>query len=165
MNTDEVLKIKFCNKEYNLLKKKIEKVDIDFVVLYLLKYDFIVDINGNKYDITFGKNKKDEIGSCIRYYPNSKPLCSYEIIEKGFKEGTWYVVTDEDLTEGEFKKAEQEINKLKKAKELLDRKEFIDEVIIEVLKDNPKFDAKNIKQQFMSLSSEDFDKMWDKLLK
>lgn len=132
IHTDETLNKKFATSskgllKYNILKKRIEEVDISFVMFNLLKYDFVVDINGDKYDLSFGLNKENgEIGNCQTFYPNSRNLLSYELIEKAFKEGKWFYVTNEDLTEDEFAKNVEEINRLKDVQELKDRLKIID---------------------------------------
>jgi hypothetical protein len=105
MNTDKTIKDKFVDISDKPIwyYKELNPVSIDYVIFYLLKEHFVVDINGSKHEITFGKNRKGEIGQCIRYddITNSN-LCSYEVIQKGFREGTWFIITDID-TSNEFK--------------------------------------------------------------
>ncbi|QUH21754.1 hypothetical protein [Alkaliphilus sp. B6464] len=105
MNTDKTLNNKFIENNDNPIwyYKELKSVDVDYVISYLLKETFVVDINGSKHEITFGKNRKGEIGQYIRSdnLRNSE-LCSFEVIEKGFREGKWFVVTDAD-TSDEFR--------------------------------------------------------------
>lgn len=106
MNSDKTIKENFINKtEYPIwYYKELAEVDIDYVIAYLLKKTFIVEIDGSKHEITFGYNKKENyVGQCIKYddIKNSK-LCSFEVINKGFKEGRWFIITDKDTT-NEFK--------------------------------------------------------------
>lgn len=105
MNSEKTLHEKFIEqKEYPIwYYKKLEKVNISYVILNLLKENFVVEINGIKHEITFGKNRKAEIGQCILYDDilNSK-LTSHEVIEKGFRKGVWFVVSDDD-TSDEFR--------------------------------------------------------------
>ena len=130
MNTDKTLRNKFYLSrngiKYNLLKKKMREIDVDDVIFYLLKYSFMVDINGSKYDITFGINKDGEIGFSQTYYPNSEQLTSYEITRKAFREGKWFYLTDKDLTEDEFKENQNIIKELEDRSELKSREFIID---------------------------------------
>jgi phosphoribosylformylglycinamidine (FGAM) synthase PurS component len=73
------------------------------VIPYILKEDFVVEINGIKHEITFGKNRKGEIWQTIKYSDiENSNLRSYEVVRKGFTEGKWYTITDID-TSDEFK--------------------------------------------------------------
>lgn len=107
MNTNETLNNKFISKKENYpiwYYKELESVDVDYVIAYLLKETFIVDIDGSKHEITFGHNKKENyIGQCIIYNDiKNSNLCSYNVVNKGFREGQWFIITDKDTTE-EFK--------------------------------------------------------------
>lgn len=105
MNTEKTLNEKFtARRDYPIwYYKELNEVEVDYVIWNLLKETFVVDINGSKHEITFGKNRKDEICQCIKYddimYSN---LTSYKVVEKGFKEGKWFTITDIDTTD-EFK--------------------------------------------------------------
>lgn len=106
MNTDKTLNEKFIEKKgYPIwFYKELKSVNVDYVIAYLLKYPFVVEIDGSKHEITFGHNKKENyVGQCIRYddIKNSN-LCSFEVVGKGFKEGKWFVITDTD-TSDDFK--------------------------------------------------------------
>ncbi len=107
INTVKTLKTEFCNiAKNNLCKwqtKVLQPVDVDYVIWNLLKENFVVEIDGHKYDITFGKNRKGEIGSSMTLYP-SPAMCSYEVINKGFITGKWYRVTEKDLSQEEIDK-------------------------------------------------------------
>ena len=106
MNTDKTLIKKFCIEEdYPIwYYKQLHEVDIDYVITCMLtdNISFVVDIQGDKYEIMFGKNKKNEIGQNIRYgdmIPKNRFRTSYEVINDAFKYGTWYIIDDKDTTE------------------------------------------------------------------
>lgn len=84
--------------------KKLYEVDVDYVIAYLLHESFVVEIDGIKHEITFGLNKKENyIGQTIFYNDiKNSNLCSYEVIRKGFTEGKWFIIAEEDTSE-EFK--------------------------------------------------------------
>lgn len=104
MNTDKTLNNKFAQKrnEYPVwYYKELKPIDIDYVIAYLLKDTFVVDIGGSKHEITFGYNNKENfIGQSILYddIKNSN-LTSYKVIQQGFKSGQWYIITEKDTTE------------------------------------------------------------------
>lgn len=131
IRTDQNLKDEFHKKLHNWQCKKLLPIeDLSYVILNLLKVKFVVEINGDKYDIYFGKNNEtDEIGYGWSSYP-SPHLLSYEIIEKAFKEGKWYKVTNENLP----KKETEEILKQAKEKEYEEMKNFLKEVMEELYK-------------------------------
>lgn len=106
MNTEKTLHNGFVQRnDYPIwYYKELELVDVDYVIAYLLKEKFVVEIDGSKHEVTFGLNKKNNyIGQCIKYDDIKKSkLCSYQVINKGFKEGRWFIITDKDTTD-EFK--------------------------------------------------------------
>ncbi len=105
MNTDKTVTTKFIDrKDYPIwYYKELRETTVDYVIFHLLKESFVVEIAGSKHEITFGKNRKAEIGSSIRYDEVVQShLTSYSVIDKGFREGTWYTITDIDTTD-EFK--------------------------------------------------------------
>ena len=171
MHTDETLNNKFATSikelKYSTLKKRIIEIDISFVIFNLLKYDFVVDINGSKYDLSFGLNKENgEIGNYQVCYPNSESLCSYEVIEKAFKEGKWFYVTGEDLTEEELERNIKEINKLKELEELKDRSFIVDRLMNVCIKKEAIeiYEKEKIKDKLMALSKEEFNDFFSKCL-
>ena len=92
MNTDKTLIQKFCIKEdYPIwYYKQLHEVDIDYVITYMLtdNISFVVDIQGDKHEIMFGKNRKNEIEKNIRYgdmIPKNRFRTSYEVINDAFK--------------------------------------------------------------------------------
>ena len=103
MNTDKTLKAKFIEKKdypiwyYNELRE----TTVDYVIWNLLLESFVVEVDGSKYELTFGKNRKNEIGSNTRYddIVHTQVTC---VIDKGFREGKWYTITDVATTD-EFK--------------------------------------------------------------
>ena len=137
MNTDKTLREKFCRmNEYPIwYYKELSPVEVDYVVWNLLKEPFVVEIDGCKYEITFGKNRKHEIGQCISYKDIKKStLSSYQVVNRGFREGKWYTISETDTTE-EFK-----ANYVKQ-KEEHDRQElekFYREILIGIVEGNKK---------------------------
>lgn len=103
MNTDKTLTNVFCeNKKYPIWYfKEIKETNISYVIYNLLKETFVVEINKRKIVMTFGKNRKHEI-ECTQSCDDGLEFTSYETIEKAFREGKWFVITDKDTTE-EFK--------------------------------------------------------------
>lgn len=171
MNTKETLNKKFLAErsddcEYSILRNRIEKVDIDFVILNLLKYDYVLEINESKFDITFGLNKKSgEIGNFIKPYPNSNLLMDGNIIEKGFKEGKWYYVTDEKLNNEEFQKNKKEIKVLKKKEELKHRSDFLDMLIDSIKNEECKSAIKKLKSKLIEVESDEFYQLVNNIIK
>ena len=107
MNTDKTLREKFIYKEEEYpvwYYKELISIDIDYVIMFLLTTDkFIVDIDGMKLEITFGKNRKNEIGNTTKWSDfRYIGMTSYETIQKAFKVGKWYLVSEKDTTD-EFK--------------------------------------------------------------
>lgn len=129
MNTDKTIDQKFLKREEYPIwyYKELEEVDVSYVVLYMLTETFVVEIDGSKHEITFGKNRKHEIGQCIRYddIKNSN-LSSYRVIDKGFRKGKWFRISEKDTTD-EFKK-----NYVKRKEELTKKK--IDKLNRDILK-------------------------------
>lgn len=162
MNTSETLRKKFINKgnPNNLpiwYYKKLLEVSVDYVIFNLLKEDFVVEINGEKHEITFGVNDNGEIGQSIRYDEHNTWLCSFEVISKGFKEGTWYIVTEDDIDAAEqekliLKNEEKELEKYRDFhKELVTS--FKDDLLIRFKNDYSKKDSK-----YSEMSIESFRK-------
>lgn len=105
MHTEKDLTEQFIAKhDYPIwYYKELESVNVSYVIMNLLKEHYVVEIEGHKYGLTFGINKSDEIGSYILYdqfHRNS--LSSYKILEKGFQNGKWFIVTENNTSE-EFK--------------------------------------------------------------
>lgn len=135
MNTDKTLRSKFIDrKDYPIwYYKELQPVKVDYVIWNLLKEPFVVEINGSKHEITFGKNRKSEIGQCIKYDDiNNSGLCSYEVVEKGFKDGQWFTITDTDTTD-EFK---SDYIKRKNQYEKEKMTKWFKEVLSNMIKDN-----------------------------
>lgn len=114
MNTDKTLNETFYNNyknEYPIwYYKKLEEIDVDDVIFNLLKYNFVVELNGKKISITFGKNENDEIGT-TQVCEEGLDYTSYETINKAFREGKWFKVTNKDTTnkfKTEFEKKRSE---------------------------------------------------------
>ena len=106
INTDKTLNNNFIERNEHPIwyYKQLESVEVDYVIAYLLKDKFVVEIDGSKHEVTFGHNKKENyIGQCIKYddIKNSK-LTSYKVVRKGFIEGKWFIITNKDTTD-EFK--------------------------------------------------------------
>lgn len=114
MNTDKTLNETFYNNyksEYPVwYYKKLEEIDVDDVIFNLLKYNFVVELNGKKISITFGKNENDEIGT-TQFCEEGLDHTSYKTIDKAFREGKWFKVTNKDTTKKfktEFEKKRSE---------------------------------------------------------
>lgn len=131
INTEDSLRDDFCsfvnkeikNKPLSWRTHKLKEVDITYVVWYLVKKTFAVEIDGHKYDIKFGLNKEGEIGYSITFL-GSPSLGSYETIERGFKEGVWYEILNEELSDNEkedIKKAIEERERREHIAFLMDR--------------------------------------------
>ena len=104
MNTDKTLREKFVDNidGYPIwYYKQIEKIEVDDVIFNLLKETFIVELNDKKIVMTFGKNRKHEIG-CTQSCNEGLDYTSYKTIRKAFTEGKWFRVLEEDTTD-EFK--------------------------------------------------------------
>jgi hypothetical protein len=86
MKTEQHLKMQL-GKEKNYKEK--EKVDMTYVIQHLLKETFVVVINNKEYILDFGLGENGVIAYSWSGHPH---LCSFEILEKAFKEGTWYKV-------------------------------------------------------------------------
>lgn len=103
MNTDKTLTEKFAksNDKPIWYYKELEEIDLDYVIWYLLQESFVVELDGYKYEITFGKNRKHEIGTCIRYdeFQTNAYLAQFEVIRESFKRGKWFIITEQDTTE------------------------------------------------------------------
>ena len=130
MNTDKSLREKFTYEKdkYPIwYYKELEPVDIDYVIMFLLTTDkFIVDIEGVKIEITFGKNKKNEIGNCTTWNDFKRfdrSMTSYETIQKAFTIGKWYLISDKDTTDEYKEKFRKEKEKYEKEYQ---RKEYLD---------------------------------------
>lgn len=122
MNTSETLKDKFAQDMDDMpiwYYKELEEVEVDYVIFNLLKTSFVVEIDGSKHEITFGKNRKHEIGQSIRYDDiQSSNLCSFEVINQGFQKGKWFIITDKDTTESfkqDYLKRKEEYSKMQSA--------------------------------------------------
>ena len=167
MNTYKTLRDKFVSKsEYPIwYYKELQKVDITYVIFNLLKESFVVSINGSKHEITFGKNRQDEIETNIRYDDiNNSKLCSYEVIEKGFKIGEWFTISDID-TSDEFK----EIYRNKKEEyEFNENKQVYRNILKNVINTNENLSYK-VKNEYISCvdnsSYEELKDLFDSLMK
>lgn len=134
MNTDKTLNNNFIERNEHPIwyYKELESVDVDYVIAYLLKDKFVVDIDGSKHEVTFGHNKKENyIGQCIKYddIKNSN-LTSYKVIQKGFTEGKWFIITDKDTTD-EFK---QDYDKRKAEYQKEEAEQWYKQVLNNVIK-------------------------------
>ena len=134
LNNENTLTEKFIKKEEYPIwyYKELEKVEINYVIAHLLKETFVLDINGSKHEITFGYNKKEDfIGHSIKYddITNSN-LTSYNVIQKGFREGVWYAITEKDTTD-EFKK---DYEKRKEEYKRKDTENFYKKILSDMVK-------------------------------
>lgn len=135
MNTDKTLNEKFLKRtDYPIwYYKELQAVGVDHVIWNLLKEPFVVEIDGAKHEITFGKNRKGEIGQCIRYDEmNKNTLTSYSVVEKGFREGKWFVITDTDTSE----KSKVDYIERKTQYEREEMKKWYKKILGNVIRDN-----------------------------
>ena len=96
MRTDHMLRSEFGDQHDWQTKELIPVKDLSYVIPYLLKERFVVEINGHMYDLSFGYNAKEKyIGQGWSSAP-SPALSSTEILNKAFKEGKWFVVKSEE---------------------------------------------------------------------
>lgn len=167
MNSDKTLNEKFTeNKDYPIwYYKELKKVNIDYVIWNLLKETFVVEISESKHEITFGKNRKGEIGQCIKYDDiKHSNLCSYEVVEKGFRDGKWFVITDTD-TSNEFK-TDYCNRKEQHGKE--ETQKWFRETLIKVITDNKDLSleqSNKFLQQIEDSSYEELENLINSLIK
>lgn len=167
MNNDKTLTEKFIDKkDYPIwYYKELKEVDVDYVIWSLLKETFVVEIDGSKHEITFGKNRKSEIGQCIRYDDvKNSSLTSYKVVEKGFREGKWFTISDID-TSDEFKTNYRD-RKAKYEKE--EMKQWYKQVLSNVVKDNKELNVEkrnNFLQQIEDSSYEELENLVSILIK
>ncbi|HCL4447172.1 TPA: hypothetical protein N2D16_002777 [Clostridium botulinum] len=167
INTEETINKNFVSRNENPIwyYKELELVDVGYVIWNLLKKKFVVEIEGSKHEILFGKNKDDEIGQYIRYddIKNSN-LTSYKVIERGFKEGKWFIITDKD-TSDEFK---ADYNKRKAEFEKEESKNFYRDVLKNALNGMKELseEDKNKHMKFLDKASyEELENLFDSLMK
>lgn len=167
MNDDKTLDKKFIERTKHPIwyYKELQEVDVDYVIAYLLKETFIVDIDGSKHEITFGHNKKENyVGQCIKYdeIKNSK-LTSYKVIQKGFREGKWFIVTEND-TSDEFK-IDYDKRKVQHMRE--ETESWYKKVLSNVIKSKEDLDTKRkdiLIQQIEDSSYEELDTLMHTLM-
>lgn len=167
MNTDKTIQDKFIKRSDKPIwyYKELEEVDVDYVIWNLLKESFVVEIDGSKHEITFGKNRKHEIGQCIKYDDiKSSNLCSFDVVRNGFRNGKWYTITSTDTSE-EFK---QNYDKIKEEYRRGERKRFIQEVLTDII--NMQSDLNDLQkhkytQEINDSSYEELDDLFKKLNK
>jgi hypothetical protein len=167
MNTDKILNNKFIeNKDHPIwYYKELKPIEVDYVIWNLLKETFVVEIEGSKHEIIFGKNRKGEIGQCIRYddIENSN-LTSYKVIEKGFKQGKWFIVTSADTSD----KFKDNYNKRKEEYNQKSIENMYREILNNVINDSEKLteEQKNEhKQDIENSSFEELEKLMNILIK
>jgi len=92
MKTDDDLRKDF-GSEHNWQSKELIPVkDLSFVIPSLLKEKFVVEIDGHKYDLSFGYNSEENYIGQIWSGAPSPQLKYWEILDKAFKEGKWFIV-------------------------------------------------------------------------
>ena len=98
MRTTGTLRDEFSelNEQHDWQTKELIPVDdLSDVIPNLLKHKFVVEIEGHKYDLSFGYNAKEKyIGQSWSGSP-SPQLTSVEILNKAFKEGKWFIVKND----------------------------------------------------------------------
>lgn len=163
MNTDKTLIKKFCIKEDypTWYYKQLYEVDIDYVITHMLtdNISFVVDIKGDKYEIMFGKNRKNEIDKNIRYgdmIPKDRFRTSYKVINDAFKYGTWYIIDDKDTTEEYKSNYREQLKKFKDKKELECNKSILKNAVRSFSEDN-KLSKEQIEYFYNEIDNMDLD--------
>lgn len=136
MDNHKTLTEKFIERDEHPIwyYKELEEVDVDYVIAYLLKETFVVEIDGSKHEITFGHNKKENyVGQCIKYddIKNSN-LTSHKVVRQGFKDGKWFVITETD-TSDEFK---QDYDKRKAEYQKKETENWYKDILCDVIKEH-----------------------------
>lgn len=95
MRTDNYLYREAGTKQHDWQTKELVPVkDLSVVIPNLLKEKFVVEIDGIKYDLSFGFNEKENyIGYAWSGCPSPR-LDSEEIVNRAFKEGKWFIVKE-----------------------------------------------------------------------
>lgn len=109
-------------KNLNWRNKRLIETDINSVLENLLTEEFVVEIRGYKYDVAFEIDKQEIIQCGYSIFP-APYLTEKEIIELGTREGKWFIVSSDKLTELETIKVNEEVERLHKKlhKELVER--------------------------------------------
>lgn len=167
MNTDKTLRSYFVSlKEYPIwYYKKLIKVDINYVIENLVLQDiFVVELENIKYEIIFGINKQGIIGNTViysDYHKSKKSMVSHKFIDKIFKNGIWYIPSEED-TSDDFK-LEFNKDKEKYSKDNLKAciKEFLGKLTKCVYTNEKEYQEKI--QLLNSLSYEELYSLWEQI--
>lgn len=124
--------------------KELEEVPLNWVMYNLLKENFVVEIDGCKHGLTFGLNKDNEISRCCRHDDiKHSNLISSDVMERGLREGKWFIVTNKDTTE-EFKREYNEIKEKYKQAEI---EQWYRDILIRAL-------ARGIKNKTITIEDE-----------
>lgn len=159
MNTDKTITNKFCERKDAPIwfYKQLYPTSVSDVVFNLLtNQSFVVDIDGCKHEITFGKNRKGEISICIRYDEicNSK-LTSYDVVEQGFRKGKWYTISDIDTT-NEYK---EEYIKRKQIHEHNENRNIYIKILKNVVNSNEELSDEYKKQYITYLENATYEEL------
>lgn len=162
MNTDKTLNETFYNNhksEYPIwYYKRLEEIDVDDVIFNLLKYNFVVELNGKKISITFGKNENDEIGT-TQACEEGLDYTSYETINKAFREGKWFKVTNKDTT----KKFKTEFEKKRSERLKKEHREAMIFMLSRLTKGYKGMTREELEEELSEWSDEDLEKVVNKI--
>ena len=162
MNTDKTLNETFYNNyksEYPVwYYKELEEIDIDDVIFNLLKYNFVVELNGKKISMTFGKNENDEIGT-TQFCEEGLDYTSYETISRSFKEGKWFKVTNKNTT----KKFKEEFEKKRSERLKKEHREAMIFMLSRLTKGYKGKTAEELEEMLREWSDKDLELCIDKL--
>lgn len=166
MNTDKTLREKFGSNinDYPVwFYKELEEVDISYVIFNLIKETFVVELNNKKIVMTFGKNRKHEIG-CTQSCHEGLDYTSYTTIEKAFKEGKWFILSDKDTSDS-FK--EQYIKDTEERQKIELRNARIDILssAIDRVPNTSDEEKRNAIDSLKDMSDEELEKLTDRLFK
>ena len=164
MNTDKTLEEKFAanRNDYPIwYYKQIKEIDVEDVIFNLLKETFVVELNGKKIVMTFGKNRNHEIG-CTQSCDEGLDYTSYKTIRKAFSEGKWFRITEED-TSDEFK--DEYIIKEAERKRIAKRKARIDVLSksISMLDEIPQKEKDKYISGLQNMSDDELEKLTESL--
>lgn len=165
MNTDKSIREQFFKREEYPIwyYKKIEEIEVEDVVFNLLRETFIVELDGKKIVIAFGKNRKHEIGS-FQSCDEGLDYTSYETVRKAFRYGKWFRITDEDTTE-EFK---EEYIRNKEEREKLELRELRIDILsgaVNSIKSISQEEKDKYIEGFQDMSDDELGKLMDSLFK
>lgn len=166
MNTDKTLKEKFGStiNDYPIwFYKELDEVDISYVIFNLLKETFVVELDNKKIVMTFGKNRKHEIG-CTQSCHEGLDYTSYTTIEKAFKEGKWFILSDNDTSDSFKEEYIKDLEEKQKIELRNGRIDILSSVIEKIPNTSDEEKLKTI-ESLKNMSDEELENLTDRLFK